>query len=229
MLGYPFGWMTAAGLFFLCLFIAIAASPVTVSGQFSKQGKKDDAEIAVKALFGLYRYRMKVPVIRFVGTFVQMKEQVSSSDAGINKWKQFNEEINADDVMRSIDKFKQTLEMTRNLTGWAKQTLAKVKLTEWKWHSTVGTGDAMWTAMATGLVWSTQSGMIGVLSQFVQLKSEPKMNVTPIYNYPCFSTEWSCIAQIRFGYAILAGLKLLVRMKKGKGGVKAWQNILFRA
>jgi hypothetical protein len=55
------------------------------------------------------------------------------------------------------------------------------------------------------------------------------MQVNPVYDRPAFTTEWSCIAQIRFGYAILAGLQLFIRLKKWKGGVKLWQNILFKA
>ncbi|MDQ0111585.1 DUF2953 domain-containing protein [Paenibacillus harenae] len=229
---YPFGWMTAAGLFFLFIFSIVIASPVVVNGHFAKSGNNDDAEIAIKVLFGLYRFRVKVPVIKFLGDSVQLKEQVSSTKTGINTWKQFNEEINADDVARAIDRLKDVLEMTRNLTGWARQTLTKVKMTEWKWNTSVGTGDAMWTAMTTGFVWSVKTGVIGILSQMVKLKAEPQMAVSPNYEQPYFSTEWSCSAKIRFGHAVLAGLKLFIRMRKGKrkkgGGGRMWQNLLFK-
>lgn len=229
MLGYPYGWITAAGLFFLLILTVILTSPVVINGQLRRIGNNDDAEIKVKALYGIIRYRYKVPIIQFTGNSVQMKEQVSKTGAGINTWKQFSDEINADKVVSAIDNMKLILKMTRDLTGWVRQTLTKVRLVEWNWSTTVGTGDAMWTAMATGLVWSVQTSILGLLSQMVKLNAEPQMNVQPIYQQPSFTTEWSCIAQIRFGYAILAGLQLLVRIKKVKGGVKAWQNILFKA
>lgn len=228
-LGYPYGWITAAGLFFLFLLALIMASPVVIKGQVKRSGKNDDAELFVKALYGIIKYRIKIPIVQFTGSSVELKEQVSMSGAGINTWKQFNDDIDAERVVSTLDKLKQILELTRNLTGLMKQTLTKVRLTEWNWSTTVGTGDAMWTAMATGLVWSVQTSILGVLSQMVKLHAEPKMNVQPIYQHPAFTTELVCIAQIRFGYAILAGLQLLVRMKKWKGGVKAWQNILFKA
>lgn len=229
MLSYPYGWITAAGLFFLLILTVILNSQVVIKGHLWREGDKDDAELNIKALFGIIRYRKKVPIMKFTGTSVQRKEQVSTTIAGFDSWKQFHKEIDAEKVFNDIDKFKQILQVTRDLKGWVRLTLTKVRLDEWNWTTSVGTGDAMWTAMATGLVWSVKTSIIGVLSQMVKLKAEPNMNVQPNYQRSAFTTEWSCIAQIRFGYAILAGLQLLVRMKKMKGGVKAWQNILFKA
>lgn len=229
MLGYPYGWITAAGLFFLLILTVILTSPVVINGQLRRIGNDDDAEIKVKALYGIIRYRYKVPIIQLVGNTVQMKKQVSNASTGIHTWKQFNDEIDVDNVLSAIDKLKLILKMTRDLRGLVRQTLTKVRLVEWNWSTSVGTGDAMWTAMATGLVWSVQTSILGLLSQMVKINAEPNMSVQPMYQQPSFTTEWSCIAQIRFGYAILAGLQLLVRIKKVKGGVKAWQNILFKA
>jgi hypothetical protein len=229
MLSYPYGWITAAGLFFLLILIVILSSQVVVVGHLRRLGDNDDVELNIKALYGIIRYKFKVPIIQFTGTSVQLKEQVSKTNVSANTWSQYYEDIDADKVMKSIDKFKHILEITRNLKGWVRQTLSKVSLIEWKWSTSVGTGDAMWTAMATGALWSVKTSIIGVLSQMVKLKAEPKMIVQPIYLGSVFRTEWSCIAQIRFGYAILAGLQLSVRMRKWKGGVKAWQNILFKA
>jgi hypothetical protein len=226
MLSHPYGWIMAAGLFFLLILTVILTSPVVIDGQLRRVGNDDDAEIKVKALYGIIRYRYKVPIMRFTGNSIEMKKQVSNTSAGINTWKQFSDELDADKVISAIDKLKLILKMTRDLRGLVRQTLTKVRLVEWNWSTSVGTGDAMWTAMATGLVWSVQTSILGLLSQMVKINADPKMNVQPIYQKATFTTEWSCIAQIRFGYAILAGLQLLVRIKKVKGGVKAWQNIL---
>ncbi|WP_102710761.1 DUF2953 domain-containing protein [Paenibacillus castaneae] len=231
MLGHPYGWITAAGLFFLVIFAIalILSSHVVIIGNFRREEQNDDAQISIKALYGMIKYHYKVPAIHFTGSTLQLKEQISSISAGMDSSEQNDNEIDADKVAKGIDKMKQVLQLTKNLMGWVRQTLTKVSIIEWKWSTSVGTGDAMWTAMATGLVWSVQTSVLGVLSQMVKLKAEPQMSVEPIYQQPAFTTEWTCIAQIRFGYAILAGLQLLVRRKKGKGGVKAWQNILFKA
>ncbi|MCU6710058.1 DUF2953 domain-containing protein [Paenibacillus sp. J5C_2022] len=227
MLATLYGWIVACG-FFMLLFIAML-SPIVITAQFAKQGKNDEIELRVRGLFGLLAYKMKVPVMKWQGDALKVVEERGKAGAGIGSWKHDEEDIDAEKVASGIERFKDVLHLTRNLKVWAKRTLARVKLVEWRWSTSVGTGDAMWTAMATGLVWSVKSSIIGLLSQLVQLKAQPVMSVNPDFARPAFSTEWSCIAKIPFGYAILAGLQLLVRMKKWKGGVKAWQNILFKA
>ncbi|MFD0958770.1 DUF2953 domain-containing protein [Paenibacillus chungangensis] len=227
MLGTLYGWIVACG-FFVLLATAML-SPIVITAQFAKQGKNEEMEIRVNGLFGLLSYKLKVPVMKWQGASLQVEEDSRKVGAGINSWRHDEEDIDAEKVANGVEKFKHALRLTRNMKEWAKRTLAKVKLVEWRWSTSVGTGDAMWTAMTTGLIWSVKSSIIGVLSQLVQLKVQPVMNVTPQFARPAFSTEWTCIAKIRFGYAMLAGLQLLVRMKKWKGGVKAWQNILFKA
>lgn len=213
----------------MLIIIVILASPIVVNGKVRWVGEDEDAELNIRALFGLIRYQYKIPYVRFTGKSLKLEEEVNQSDVGINTWKQFNDEIDAEKVTSFIDKFKHILYITRDLKGWIRGTLSKVNITEWKWSTAVGTGDAMWTAMATGSLWSVKTSIIGVISQMVHVKAQPMMEVSPNFQKAAFATEWSCIAQIRFGYAILAGLQLLVRMKKWKGGVKAWQNTLFKA
>ncbi|WP_165861214.1 DUF2953 domain-containing protein [Paenibacillus paeoniae] len=229
MLGHPFGWIWAGGFFVLFALIVLLASPVVVSGFVRRIGNNDDAELSVKALFGLIRYRYKVPFMSMNGMSLKVDEQVSKSSAGINSWKEYNDEIDSDKVVSAIEKYKHILHLTRDLKGWVRDTLTRVDLTDWRWSTTVGTGDAMWTAMATGAVWSVKTGIIGLLSQMVHVKNGPIMEVNPDFQRSSFKTEWSCVAQIRFGYAILAALQLLARMKKWKKGAKTWKNILFRA
>lgn len=229
MLSHPYGWILAGGLFVVVLVVAACSSQVVINGDVKRIGTNDDAKVRIRALFGLLKFKYEIPIAKLEGMSIKMQEEVSTKNAGIDTWKEYNDEINPEKVASALDKMKQILVFTKDLTGWLKKTMTKVEVTSWSWSTSVGTGDAMWTAMATGAIWSVQSSVLGLLSQFVQVKTEPVMEVQPIFNRSGFATEWSCIAQIRFGYAILAGLQLLLRVKKTKGGVKAWQNILSKA
>lgn len=229
MLSYPYGWITAASLFFLLILAGVIASPVVITSRMNRSGDDDNIEVDVKAILGLFRYQVHVPTIDFRGLSLHFHEKSEGSRPGMTSTDEMDDEINTDKIAKAIDKMKDIVHMTNNLKGWARQTLTRVRLTEWKWSTSVGTGDAMWTAMTTGFIWSIKTTMIGVISQMVKLRAEPRLVVSPVYQKACFTTEWSCIAQIPFGYAILAGLQLLVRIRKEKGGVKAWQNILFKA
>ena len=137
--------------------------------------------------------------------------------------------INMEKINHYIQHVKEILRKTDNLTGLARQTLSRVEVRKWEWHTHVGTGDAMWTAMATGMIWSVKTTAIGVISQLLRLQAEPQASVRPEYRAAHLSTRFTCIAQIRFGYAILAGMQLFVRIIRTEGGVKLWQNILFKA
>ncbi len=229
MFDTPFGWIMISGVFFALVLYIVMVSPIVIDGHYRRSGNKDDAAFTVKLLYGLIKYRVNVPFVRFTGKSLQLKEKISTTSAGQSDSHKQQEEIDAERVARLIDQWKQLLEMTRDFTGVVKHALERVDVLRWRWITSVGTGDAMWTAMATGLVWSIKTSGIGLLSQVVHLKSSPEMQVNPVYDRPAFTTEWSCIAQIRFGYAILAGLQLFIRLKKWKGGVKLWQNILFKA
>lgn len=228
MLGYMYGWMTTAAVVLLFL-AAVMISPVRIRGEFSRTGSDDDMEFVVRALFGLVCYRKRIPVLRFVGTGVDMK--LDNEETRIADQKQYSvmDRIDPERIAEMMKNVKERLARTDDLTGWTRQMLRKIKLKEWKWSTTVGVNDAMWTAMVTGMLWSLKTTSIGVISQLVRLTSAPQLTVEPDYGKAQFSTRWSCIAQISFGYAILAGLQLLFRMKRSKGGVKLWQNILFRA
>lgn len=229
MFDTPFGWIMTGGLFFGLALLVLLSSPIVIDGYYRRSGNKDDAAFTVQLLYGLIKYRVKVPFVRFTGKSLQLKEYISTRSAGQSDSHKQREEIDAERVARIIDQYKQLLDMTRDFTGVVRHALERVDVQRLQWTTSVGTGDAMWTAMATGLVWSIKTSAIGLLSQVVQLKSKPELKVNPLYDRPAFTTDWSCIAQIRFGYAILAGLQLFIRMKKWKGGVKLWQNILFKA
>ncbi|GLX69035.1 DUF2953 domain-containing protein [Paenibacillus glycanilyticus] len=229
MIGHPYFWVLAAGLLIVLFLFITLVSPVVIQGQMKRDGDNDDIEIKFKAVFGLLRYKLKIRSIDFSGKAIRLQEHLMGTSIGMSSNNEKKDEIDTNRVMAGIEKYKRAAALTHNLSKWAKATLAKVKLEEWKWSSSVGTGDAMWTAMATGLLWSVKTTTLGVLSQFVKLQAEPRVNVQPVYARTCFTTEWSCIAKIGLGSAIMAGLKLLFRLKKAKEGVQAWHAVLFKA
>ena len=119
--------------------------------------------------------------------------------------------------MKAIHWVNMLLKQTDDLFGWVRKTLGHVQLTECTWKTKVGTDDAMWTAMITGMVWSVKTSSMGVMSQLIRLIANPKISVEPVYEKAHFSTEGDFTAKISFGYAIYAGIRLMVQMKKSKG------------
>jgi|GEM_PF-784003 len=223
------GWLIAGSLFFLTCIIIVAASRIYINAHLRKVGNNDDIEIHVRALFGLIRYHLKVPIIQINGQSIQFKKESSAKSAGISTAVKENEdEIDVERVKRMVDWVKALVQLTYDLKGIVRHSLARIELRSLKWSTTAGTSDAMWTAMATGLLWSAKTTITGLLSHMVQLQSTPQLTVDPAYNQTCFKTELICTARIRAGYGMLAAAQLFFRMKKNKQTFKLWRNVLFK-
>ncbi|MBW7456523.1 DUF2953 domain-containing protein [Paenibacillus sepulcri] len=231
MLGYPLGWMIAAGLFFLLL-LAAALSPVVIRGHVKRIGQDDQAELQIRALMGLVHYHWKLSDIRKKEKGLEVKKEAAAENLGGSKQQSSTDHLDSQTAMKSFQTVIQILGQTRDLFGWARRTLGHIHVTEWKWHTAVGTGDAVWTAMVTGFIWSAKTTSIGLLSQLIRLTHDPVLTVQPLYNQIYFATEGRFKARIRLGYAIYATIVLMYRLKKVKGipkGLVGWQRILMRA
>ncbi|BBH21045.1 hypothetical protein Back11_23900 [Paenibacillus baekrokdamisoli] len=230
MLGYPYGWLIGTGLFCLLLFL-MAMTTVVIHGQVKRVGDNDDAELRIRALFGLIHYHWKLPIARLKGMGMDFKQEMTGENMGGIQQNTAAKHVDGHSIIKSIETANMLLKQTDDLFGWVRRTLAHIRLTEWKWQTKVGTGDAMWTAMITGMLWSVKTTSIGVLSQLVRLKIDPKLEVEPIYARAYFSTEGEFTAKINFGYAMYAGIHLMQQMKKSNGiskGLMGWQRILLR-
>jgi len=220
------GWLIAAGLFFLALVI-LCTSHIVAIGRLTRKNEDDQLSFHIRALFGLINYVWEIPIMTMAPGAVDIKTKTKNQRQE-GSATESEERIGVKTVMNQLEEYKLLIQHTDRIFNWAGRSLRRVKLEEWRWQTAVGTGDAAWTAMACGAVWTIQSTLLGVSSQFTRLRAVPYMTVTPIYSHSHFSTEWSCIAKIRFGYAIVAGLQLLVRIRRVKGGLTTWQNILFK-
>ena len=222
---YAIGWWLAAVLLLLLL-VAVGSSHIVIAGNIARKGSDDNAEFDVTALFGLLRYHVNVPVLLFENRELKLKAKAEGPVIGVNETEA---EIDKNAIERFFDKFMDILRFTRDLSGLTKHLLSRVKLTNWRWLTAVGTGDAVSTAMATGLAWSVKTTVTGVLSQLVRLRATPHMEVSPQFNRSVFETTLTCTAKIRTIHVMLAGVRLLGRILKVKGGMQGWLELLKKA
>ena len=81
MLGYPYGWLIAAGLFFLLLLI-VAISPVVIKGHIKRIDNDDDAEFRIRALLGIINYHWRLPTAMFKGMSMNFKKEMTAENMG---------------------------------------------------------------------------------------------------------------------------------------------------
>lgn len=221
------GW---AFLAFLVLQIALACSTVTMQLHYSRLKDNDRFYIFVKAAYGLVKYRYEVPLIKFRGLaqgILVKKEHVN--ETGDRLMGEKSETVDKDKIITYFRKVREILKGTFDMREWIMDSMAKVTCTRFVWSTRVGLGDAAETAILTGVIWTLKSSAVTYLFRRVKRGTKPRLAVVPEYAKAHFSTEVSCIGKIRLGHAMLAGLHLVFRILKVKGGIKRWQSILFKA
>nr|WP_280521216.1 DUF2953 domain-containing protein [Paenibacillus mangrovi] len=115
------------------------------------------------------------------------------------------------------------LRSTVALKKWLKHTFSHVRIHELNWSTSFSTGEAEWTAIATGVIWSLKTTLVGWLSFRVRMKNTPQLFVNPEFGDELlFLTEIYCVFRLSLGYAMYAAFILVYRILKVEGGVKRW-------
>lgn len=216
-------------LIFAVAIIAVCMSDMTLRLVTSHVGQNDQVTIDIHALFGLLRRRYTVPMIKFKGLMKGLMlhaEKVNRNQGVV---------LNQASEMITIDKVQEYYRNVQNLIAhfvdfneWMSKTLHRIKFTKLNWTTYIGFGDAAETAIATGLVWSLKTSLLGYIARFIRLKTVPSLAVHPSYNQPQLTTEIVGEAKIRMGYVFVAGFMFLVRILRAKGGFRTWQKVLFK-
>ena len=219
-------WVAVIGAI---VFIVISISHVHLKVSYKRYGENDRFTVFVKALYGMVRLRFEMPEILFKGL-----KGVETQSEMINerKHKVMTEKEQMLNVHKMLSRMKQVrniLRHTADLLQWLRTTLKHVKCTMLQWHTKIGRTEAHITAIAVGAVWAIKAPLVGWITQLINLQTTPDLVVQPKYNNNFFSTEALCIVKIRLGYAMFAGILLIFRIVKAKGGIQTWKNTLFKA
>lgn len=221
------GWVYAAAAALIVVAVALWYSSIQLSVYFSRVESDDRFELSIRALYGLVRRKVNVPVIQFEGLLngVTIKQKTGGFGADPDAKERYDFE-RIRDMFRD---FRILAENADDLQRWTRRLLARIRCTEMRWQTRIGIGDAAATAVVTGILWGLQSSALGFVARYFDWRAKPELNVQPQYNRVMFNTELKCIAKIRLGNAIGAAIRLLLGILKVKGGIRTWQNILFKA
>ncbi|ANS74894.1 hypothetical protein AWM70_10030 [Paenibacillus yonginensis] len=225
-------WTGLLALAVVLLLLVVLLSKVTIRVHASKQNKDEQITADMKALFGMVNLHYEVPRIVF-DNFKQgfkVETAMDSQSPVMSNYKEDAQHIDKEKVQQWKEIYKQILHATEGLKVWTEATLKHLEVTQLAWTTDFAMKEADHTAVASGLLWSVKNFIVGGLSFRVHMKKPPELQVTPGFgSSPHFTTQMDCIAKIGLGYAMYAGLTLITRVLKVKGGTKQWLNILFKA
>lgn len=209
------------------IIVLIMLSYIKVTVQFKRKGSDDIITYDIRALLGLIRYRVKVPIIQFKGfkqgidLTAEMIKPSSNQKTG-----NFDEMFDVDKIKQYVRRFQLLKDHFDGFGAWLHQVITYIHCDQLDWKTRVGIGDAAGTAIATGSVWSVKSTLVGFLCSKIKLKTDPALIVAPQYNKIIFATEGVGVFKMRHCHALKVNISFVYRILKVKGGVRAWYRFL---
>ncbi|WP_307852149.1 DUF2953 domain-containing protein [Neobacillus rhizophilus] len=217
-------WLLASLIILFLLFILILFTKLTILLTYFHHNDNDDLKVEFRIWFGLIRYKKSIPLIKVDEDSPSIVVKSSTETGNAESSKPKVTQITNKDVKSY---WKRTQDLLKNVKGLQiiiRKFSQKISIKEFEWQTMIGIGDAAHTAILTGALWTLKGSVIGVLSQYLKLKTSPKLSITPQFQGSVVQTYFQCIFQFRIGYAILAGLKLIKFWKGGKPPFKNKSN-----
>ena len=138
-----------------------------------------------------------------------------------------SQQVNKRKVENWANEVKVMLKATEALKIWFKQTLKRVHITNLFWSTAFGVGDAAYTAMLSGWLWSIKSMIIGFLTYQMKFRTVPDLEVLPVWSDEMeFRMELDFKLQVRTLSIFVAGVRLLTRVLHVEGGWRMWLKLL---
>jgi hypothetical protein len=212
----------------IILLVVVLCSKVTI--KLDVVLKKDEYKVLaeIKMIFGLITRKYAVP-FHLANGGIEFKKETVPGDGEQGNTHDSKEEKASSRTIKFKDYGRAVLS-TKGFKKWVRQTMAAVHLMDVRWSTRIALEHAADTAVATGLLHGIKHTLLGWMSYRLIMEELPQIDVVPIFNGPPqISTELNCIAKISCGKAMYAGLVLIVRVLKVKGGIRSWQNTLFKA
>lgn len=214
-------WLIIILLVLLILILAIILTKLNVQIDYYHSQDNDNLTITFKAWFGLIRYKISVPLIKIDkdSPSIVYKEKVKTGQQEKTK-KEDVKNYSSDDLVKNLSNGNEILNHVFGLHKIIRRFLKKVSVQKIEWHTKAGIGDAAYTGMLLGALWTVKGGLIGMISNYMKLKEMPIISITPNFQRAISQTRLICIIQFRIGYAMLAGIKLVKFWKGGLPNLK---------
>ncbi|MFC5774676.1 DUF2953 domain-containing protein [Ectobacillus antri] len=94
--------------------------------------------------------------------------------------------------------------------------LRSVRIKKFLWRSYIGTGDAAYTGITAGGLWSVKGIILGILSTYMKIAKAPELEVTPVFQGEITTSQLECTITFRIGKAVLTAIKLFRYIRKKK-------------
>lgn len=102
------------------------------------------------------------------------------------------------------------------------QFMRHIRCRDLQWQTKIGVGDAAGTGTLIGMIWGSKSLIVSVLAHYLRLIGIPRFDVQPVWNSNYLRTRFHCILTFQLGHAMIAGVRILYWLRKGRE--QQWQT-----
>jgi hypothetical protein len=214
-------WLLLILIILILLILLLIFTKITIYLNYYHHKDDDHLNIEFRAWHGIIRYKKNIPLIKVddqsPSLVVKGKSEINDKTTTEEK----TSKITPHDVITNLKNFKEILQHVFELNRIIKKFLKKVSVHKFEWNTVIGVGDALYTGVISGALWTVKGSLVGLLSEYFSFKEIPQIMVHPNFNQMMTSTDLSCMFQFRTGHAMLAGLKLVKFWKGGKPRLKS--------
>jgi hypothetical protein len=178
--------------------------------EFTHTQDNDHLRATLRA-YKFLSYSIDVPMVKVDkedGSLQYEKQQNPSSKAQQSEPIDRNK-ITPTEIINRIQNMYDFLQKVVGLHIIVRIFLRKITVHKFVWNTWIGTGDAAFTGMLTGGVWSLKGNIVGLVGHFMKLKGEPELSVTPFFQQKTSQTKLLCMFSFRIGHAIGAVLRIV--------------------
>jgi hypothetical protein len=221
------GWIILGAI--ALVFLLILLTPVRISLFYGRVGENDHAVVEVAAWFGLIRWKYELPIVALKSSRIgpQLVAKVEKVHTRTQEVDESVEDVTGKQLKKMLHSFQDLLERVEDLQPVLKQMMKRLQCVRLEWHTSLGLGGAAETGALTGIAWGVKSVLIGVFSHAVTLRTVPRISVQPHWNRQIIRTQIRCILHFWLGHAMIAGIRILFRLRKGRE--QKWQTTPSRA
>lgn len=214
------------GVIFL-VFLLLFLTPLRILLTYQRVGENDRLSVEVQIWYRLIKLKYEIPLVKLKWGQSGPKwageiKKGNRPDQEIRK-----AELDTPKIKKSMRTFQWFKTHVIDFLPILKDLMLHIRCEQLNWRTAIGVGDAAATGTLTGMVFGIKSAVIGAISHHISLTNIPRISVHPVWNGEIIRTNLTCILRFQVGHAIIAGVRILLKLRKGRE--RTWQSTQSKA
>ncbi|GMA60693.1 DUF2953 domain-containing protein [Alicyclobacillus fastidiosus] len=202
-------WLLIILAVLICL-ATLLLLPVEIRVRYEHFQEDDQGIIELRYLGGLIHIKREL-------TKIQVGVTDNGPAVGVKTESKANEShgiFSAADLAQVFRELGPLLEFMRISSRIVRQSARHLHVRFIHLEANVGLSDAVVTGTSVGVLYMVLESLFGYMGQFCRLRQVPSIAIHPVFNQFVLQVRTQSIMSIRLGYAISAGIRLLLAWKR---------------